>query len=124
MHRSLPGIVVQALAAETVSQGAPRTLADVDSIAGADRVVGGARCADVRQRNGIAQPGARWHFHWRQFSRCRVAFAYDRGCCSTLPAPMLVVTLLFVAAIVRSLGSTDLARDCPTRSACAGATRC
>jgi PAS domain S-box-containing protein len=100
LHGSLPGIVVQALAAETVEQGAPRTLPMWASLA---LIVLWAALAALIY-------GAKWPrnlaalafslsaiFGLSLFANSSARLLLD------IAAPMLVVTLLFIAAIVRSL---------------------
>jgi len=100
VHRSLPGIVVQALATESVSQGAPRpssTWMWVALLAFWTALV-------------AAMYGAKWQRNLAVLVLALAfiggislfAFSYDRLILDTA-APMLAVGLLFVAATVRSL---------------------
>ena len=100
LYGSLPGIVVQALAAETVNQGAPRALPMWASLA---LIALWAALAALMY-------GARWPRNLAALAFSLTAiFALSLFAYSTarllldIAAPMLVVTLLFVAAIVRSL---------------------
>ena len=100
VHRSLPGIVVQALAAESVSQGAPRPSPTWIWVA---LLAFWAALAAVMY-------GAKWHRNLAVLvlalasiaGTALFAFAYDRLMLDIV-APTLAVGLLFVAAIVRSL---------------------
>jgi diguanylate cyclase (GGDEF)-like protein/PAS domain S-box-containing protein len=104
VYRSLPGIVVQALAAETVNQGAPRGIPNWASIAllALWAVLAGLLYAGKR--------GARWQRNLAVLvlsitaiaTLSVLAFAYDRLNLD-IAAPAVLVTLLFVAATVRSL---------------------
>jgi diguanylate cyclase (GGDEF)-like protein/PAS domain S-box-containing protein len=105
VHHSLPGIVVQALAAETVSQGASRPSSPWMWIALLAIWTG---IAAVMYR-------AKWH---RNLAVLVVALAAIGGIALLTyssarlivdtAAPMLAVTLLFVAATVRSLEAQTL----------------
>ena len=100
LYGSLPGIVVQALAAETVQRGAARKLPTWASLM---LIVLWAAMAALIY-------GAKWPRNLAALA-CSLAaiFALSLFACSEarllldVAAPMLVVTLLFVAAIVRSL---------------------
>ena len=123
VYRSLPGIVVQALAAETVNQGAPRALPAWVSL-GVARVVGRARGAALWVERWPRNLAVLRRGRCRDRRACRMfAFAYDRLLLD-VAAPMLARR----AAVRR--GHAALARDCRPgarcrmRSACAGATRC
>ena len=67
VYRSLPGIVVQALAAETVNQGAPRALPDVGCRSRCSRCGRPWRRCCYGAQLG-AQSGACWRLRWRQSS--------------------------------------------------------
>lgn len=100
VHRSLPGIVVQALAAESVNQGAPRAPSTW------------MWTALLAFWTGLAALlyGAKWHRNLAVLALALAsiagislfAFAYDRLLLDSA-APMLAVALMFVAATVRSL---------------------
>jgi len=100
VHRSLPGIVVQALATETVSQGAPRPSSTWMWTA----------LLALWAALAALMYGAKWPRNLAVLSLALAsiagislfAFAYDHLLLDTA-APMLVITLLFVAATVRSL---------------------
>jgi diguanylate cyclase (GGDEF)-like protein/PAS domain S-box-containing protein len=100
IHRSLPGIVVQALAAETVNQRAPSELPAWASIAWLALWTALAACLYGASwpRNLavllLAVPGAA--------ALSLLAFELDRLLLDTV-TPMLIVGLLFVAATVRAL---------------------
>jgi len=100
VYRSLPGIVVQALAAETVSQGAPDPLPTWALLA---LLASWAVLA-------VLLYGARWPRNLAVLALLLTTIAgvsllaYVNGRIQTdTAAPMLVVTLLFVTAIVFSL---------------------
>ncbi|HEU5138264.1 MAG TPA: EAL domain-containing protein [Steroidobacteraceae bacterium] len=104
VHRLLPGIVVQALATETVTQGALRKSSTWMW------VVSLAMWSALAALLYAAKAGTRW---FRNFAVLTLsltiiagislaAFAYDRLLLDTA-APMLAVTLLFVAVTVRAL---------------------
>ena len=100
VHRSLPGIVVQALAAESVNQGAPRAPSTW------------MWTALLAFWTGLAALlyGAKWHRNLAVLALALAsiagislfAFAYDRLLLDSA-APMLAIALMFVAATVRSL---------------------
>jgi diguanylate cyclase (GGDEF)-like protein/PAS domain S-box-containing protein len=104
VYRSLPGIVVQALAAETVNQGAPHALPNWASLAmlALWAVLAGLLFAGKR--------GSRWLRNLAVLllsiaaiaTLAVLAFAYARLNLE-IAAPTVLVTLLFVAATVRSL---------------------
>ena len=104
VYRSLPGIVVQALAAETVNVGAPRVPPRLGSL-GLLALWTRAHGAALRGKRG-AHGGATW-----PCSRCRSAAIAGLVACSVhydrllldAAAPLLVSVLLFVAVTVRSL---------------------
>ena len=101
VHRSLPGIVVQALAAETREPGRRRA-----------RRRRGCGLALLALWTALAALlyGAKWHRNLAVLALALAAiagislfaFAYDRLLLDTA-APMLAVALLFVAVTVRSL---------------------
>ena len=100
LYGSLPGIVVQALAAETVQRGAARQLPTWASLM---LIVLWAALAALIY-------GSKWPRNLAALAISLAAiFALSLFACSEarllldVAAPMLVVTLLFVAAIVRSL---------------------
>jgi len=100
LYGSLPGIVVQALAAETVQRGAARQLPTWASLM---LIVLWAALAALIY-------GSKWPRNLAALAFSLAAiFALSLFACSEarllldVAAPMLVVTLLFVAAIVRSL---------------------
>jgi diguanylate cyclase (GGDEF)-like protein/PAS domain S-box-containing protein len=105
VHRSLPGIVVQALATESVNQGAPRPSPTWIWIA----------LLTLWTALAAVMYGAKWHRNLGVLvlalasiaGIALLAFAYDRLVLDTA-APMLAVTLLFVAATVRSLEAQTL----------------
>jgi diguanylate cyclase (GGDEF)-like protein/PAS domain S-box-containing protein len=100
VHRSLPGIVVQALAAESVNQVAPRAAATWMWLA----------LLALWTALAALVYGDRWARNLAVLTMAAAviaglslfAFVYDRLLLDTA-APVLAVTLLFVAAIVRSL---------------------
>jgi diguanylate cyclase (GGDEF)-like protein/PAS domain S-box-containing protein len=100
LHRSLPGIVVQALATESVNQGAPRPLpAWMWTLLLA-----------IWTAIAAVMYGAKWHRNLAVLALSLasiagiplLAFAHGRLLVDSA-APMIVVALLFVAATVRSL---------------------
>jgi diguanylate cyclase (GGDEF)-like protein/PAS domain S-box-containing protein len=105
VHRSLPGIVVQALAAESVNQRAPRQAPTWMWL------------LPLALWTALAAVlyGAKWHRNLAVLlltmasaaAISLLAFTYARLNLDTA-APMLVVTLLFVAATVRSLEAQTL----------------
>jgi diguanylate cyclase (GGDEF)-like protein/PAS domain S-box-containing protein len=104
VHHSMPGIVVQALATETVNAGAPRAPAGWMAV---------AALAAWAVLAGLAF-GGKWGANWRHSVAALVAglavatglsvyaFAGHRLWLDTA-APMLVILLLFSAATLRSL---------------------
>ncbi|HEV7608230.1 MAG TPA: EAL domain-containing protein [Steroidobacteraceae bacterium] len=104
VYRSLPGIVVQALAAETVNQGAPRAPSAWASFA----LLG--LWAALAALLYAGKRGARWLRNMAALvlsvagiaTLSVLAFVYDRLLLDTA-APILLVSILFVAATVRSL---------------------
>jgi diguanylate cyclase (GGDEF)-like protein/PAS domain S-box-containing protein len=100
LHRSLPGIVVQALATESVTQGAPRPSPAWLSIL----------LLTIWTAIASLMYGSRWH---RNLAMLAVTFAAIGGISLLafthgrlvldVAAPMIAVALLFVAATVRSL---------------------
>ena len=100
LYGSLPGIVVQALATETVNQGAPRALPMWASLALI--ALWAALAALIYGANWQRNLAALAFSLAAIFALSLGAFSWSRLLLDTA-APMLVVTLLFVAAIVRSL---------------------
>jgi diguanylate cyclase (GGDEF)-like protein/PAS domain S-box-containing protein len=100
VYRSLPGIVVQALAAETVSQGAPAPIPMWASLA----------LLALWAVLSVLLYGARWPRNLAVLAVSLAsiaalslfAFVYNRMLID-MAAPMIVVTLLFITAIVFSL---------------------
>jgi len=100
LHRSLPGIVVQALATETVTQGAPRPSPAWLWIL----------LLTVWTAIASVTYGSKWHRNLAVLALTLasiagvslLAFAYGRLILDSA-APMIAVALLFVAATVRSL---------------------
>ncbi|HEY6123301.1 MAG TPA: diguanylate cyclase, partial [Steroidobacteraceae bacterium] len=109
LHRSLPGIVVQALAAESVNEGAPRP-------APAWMWVGLlAIWIALAALFYAARAGVKWYRNLAVLTLLMAAITgvalfaavYDRLLLDTA-APMLAVALLFVAVTVRSLEKQTL----------------
>jgi diguanylate cyclase (GGDEF)-like protein/PAS domain S-box-containing protein len=104
VYRSLPGVVVQALAAETVNAGAPRVPSPLTSIGLL------ALWTTLIALLYSGKRGARWLRNLGVLALSiaaiaglsLVAFKYDRTMLDTV-APLLVSALLFVAVTVRSL---------------------
>jgi diguanylate cyclase (GGDEF)-like protein/PAS domain S-box-containing protein len=109
LHRALPGVVVQALATESVNQGAPRAAPAWMWISLLAMWVALAAALYA------ATAGARWHRNLAVLALLLVAvagvslcaFVYGRLQLDTA-APMLAVSLLFVAVTVRSLETQSL----------------
>jgi len=104
VHRLLPGIVVQALAAESVTQGAPRTTPAWMWIATL------AMWSALAALLYAAKAGSRWYRNLAVLALLLPAivgisggaFVFDRLLLDTA-APMLAVSLLFVVFTVRAL---------------------
>jgi diguanylate cyclase (GGDEF)-like protein/PAS domain S-box-containing protein len=109
VHRRLPGIVVQALAAETVVQGAPRPAPAWMWIAQL------ALWTALAALLYAARTGMRWYRNLAVLSLAAAAivgvslaaFAYGRLLLDTA-APLLAVVLMYLAVTVRSLEKQTL----------------
>ncbi len=104
LHRSLPGVVVQALATETVQRGAPRVLpasAELALLAGWTMLAaflfglkGGTRWLRNLGTTVLALAG---------IACASIYFFHAQGLWLDVAAPALAVSLLFVARVVSSL---------------------